>query len=49
MRDFAACTGAMSEPWEFETLNAMKTAYAGEYGKTDPFRIAPIERQEDYE
>jgi len=49
MRDYAACTGVLVESWEFETLDAMKRAYAGEYGKADPLRIAPIERPEDYE
>lgn len=48
MRDYAACGGPLAEPWEFDTLNAMKRAYNGEYGKTDPLRIPPIERPEDY-
>lgn len=49
LRDYAACTGAISEAWEFETLGAMKRAYASEYGRTDPLRVAPIERPGDYE
>ena len=49
MRDYAACTGALVETWEFDVLNAMKRAYGSEYGKTDPLRISPIERAEDDE
>lgn len=49
MRDYAACTGGLSEPWEYEILNAMRRAYMSEYGQTDPMRIAPVDRVEDFE
>lgn len=48
MRDYAACTGVLSEPWEFATLIRMKRAYSSEYGKDSALRFAPIERQEDF-
>lgn len=43
---YATVTGSLSEHWELRTVMNMSKAYVAEKaGGTDPFRIAPVDRE----
>lgn len=43
---YATVTGSLSEHWELRTVMNMSKAYVAEKSSgTDPFRIAPVDRE----